>query len=113
MRNVLSLVNCTKLEQSLSWKESCFDSLFLQGFWKKLVFLLDSHSSMELCLATNDLASFKIIYLVHKLGLSDPVIMKEALDSNESFWHLLKDDKGTSDVRGYAEELLTFTEISQ
>ena len=74
MHNVISLIdgNFLKIDEngkdSLSLRENCFDFLFIQGFWKKLVFLMDSDSSLELCKAMGDHESFKLMYLVYKCG---------------------------------------------
>jgi len=52
MHNVLALVdkNLMNLDNhgidSINAKDTCFDTLFLNGFWKKLVFLLDIDSSL-------------------------------------------------------------------
>ena len=75
MNNVLALANLGRTSQDVIWRHSCFDSMFLNGFWKKLVFLLDADSSLQLSFATKDIASFKLGYLVHKLSVNDPIVI--------------------------------------
>ena len=75
MNNVLALANSGRTSQDVVWRSSCFDSLFLHGFWKKLVFLLDADSSLQLCFATKDAGSFKLGYMVHKLAVTDPKVI--------------------------------------
>ncbi len=41
IHNVLSLVGAGK-GKGENWVNSCFESFFLQGYWKKLVFLMDT-----------------------------------------------------------------------
>lgn len=99
MHNVLSLANCRKTSQDVAWRFSCFDTLFLHGFWKKLVFLLDSDSSLQLSYSVRDFSSFKLNYLVHKLAITDPKIISKALASPKDFSdivHKKKDDQGDS-----------------
>ena len=56
-------MECCQLT-NFSYRNECFDSLFMQGFWKKLTFLLDTDSSLELSLAVGDFDSFRLNYLV-------------------------------------------------
>ena len=85
MHNVLSLAGQGQINRSLAFKEKCFDSLFLQGFWKKLVYMLDPQSSYELCLAMQDYESFRLNYLVEKLGITDPETIKNSVASAYHF----------------------------
>ena len=77
MHNVLSLVekDFLKLDEqgrdSINLKDNCFEHLFLQGFWRKLVFLMDVDSSLQLCKTMNDRESFKLLYLVYRCGIKD------------------------------------------
>ena len=93
MNNVLALANSGKTSQDIVWRTSSFDSMFLNGFWKKMVFLLDADSSLQLTYATKDFASFRLSYLVHKLGITDPKVIKEAASSDTAFGTLVKKQK--------------------
>jgi hypothetical protein len=102
IHNMFSLVNPHMLEQaktedldiddktkSITGIE-CWRYLFYLGFWKKLVFIMDSHSSLQLCYSIGDLENFKIIYMVHyRQDLNDNEV-KQRLSSNFNYNYTLK-----------------------
>ena len=96
MHNVLSLAGQGNIERSSSFREQSFDSLFVQGFWKKLVFMLDPDSSCNLCYAMQDYESFRLNYIVEKLGKTDPDVIKGALVNEEKFAELIHDTSDTA-----------------
>jgi hypothetical protein len=75
IHNVLSLVGTGK-EKGENWINSCFESFFLQGYWKKFVFLMDTKQSIELCWAMGDSNSLKLNFLVNSQGMSDPATIR-------------------------------------
>lgn len=76
MHNVISLASsCGQTERGIAYQQGCFETLFLHGFWKKLIYLLDVEASLQLCMATQDTESFKLNYLVEKLGIKDPKVI--------------------------------------
>ena len=58
LHNVLSMVGAAKGGR---WIDSCFESFFLQGFWKKLVYLMETERCVELSWAMGDSVSMKLI----------------------------------------------------
>ena len=92
MHNVISLAS-TCIEEGkrgFAFRESCFETLLLHGFWRKLIYMLDIDSTLQLCMAFRDDENYKLNYLVEKLGISEPAIIKEALGSSEKFHSLVK-----------------------
>ena len=47
--------------------------------------MLDPEASYELCLAMQDLESFRLNYLVEKLGITDPEVIKNAVANADQF----------------------------
>eukprot|EP00347_Sterkiella_histriomuscorum_P003774 403362997 len=100
MHNVLSLVekDFLKIDEqgndTMNLRDNCFDHLFLQGFWRKLVFLMDSDSSLQLCKAMNDKESFKLLYLIYRSGIKDGKEIREIIQNrdNQYFDQLIKKD---------------------
>jgi hypothetical protein len=90
MHNVLSIIekDFLKLDEngrdSINLRDNCFDYLFLQGFWKKLVFLMDVDSALELTKSVGDRESFKLLYLVYKCNIKDGAEIKEIIANCES-----------------------------
>ena len=39
--------------------------IYYLGFWKKLIYIMDSHSSLELCSTIGDFENFKMVYLLN------------------------------------------------
>lgn len=78
IHNVLCLVGSGK-GKKYNWINSCFESFFLQGFWRKFVFLLDTQQGIELCWAMGDISSLKLNFLVNQLGMSDPILTRQAI----------------------------------
>ena len=76
MDNVLSVIDSSFLKvnemgkDTIGFKNSCFETMFLQGFWKKMLFLIDVDSALELALTMRDLDNFKLLYLVYKKGIT-------------------------------------------
>ena len=90
MHNVISLAS-TCIDESkrgLAFRQSCFETLLLHGFWKKLIYMLDVDGSLQLCMAFGDDQSYRLNYLVEKLGISDPAKIQQALNSHEKFHEL-------------------------
>ena len=85
MHNVLSLAGNGSIGRSVAFREQCFDSLFLQGFWKKLVFMVDPEASYQLCFAMQDFESFRLNYLVERLGISDSDTIRSAVADEQAF----------------------------
>ena len=85
MHNVLSLAGNGSIGRSVAFREQCFDSLFLQGFWKKLVFMVDPEASYQLCFAMRDFESFKLNYLVERLGITDSDMIRSAVSDSKVF----------------------------
>ena len=85
MHNVLSLAGNGSVGRSVAFREQCFDSLFLQGFWKKLVFMVDPETSYQLCFAMRDFESFRLNYLVERLGISDSDTIRNAVADSQVF----------------------------
>ena len=94
MHNVLSIVlsshDAKHDRAGTQWREACFESLFMLGFWKKLLFLVDAESGMQLAWACNDASAFKLLFLVNKFDapqikqcLSDTHKFKEALSQTQ------------------------------
>lgn len=77
MHNVLNVIDQQFLKVNevgkdlIGIKDQCFEPLFLQGFWKKILFLIDVDSALELALTMRDFVSFKMLYLVYKKGVTD------------------------------------------
>ena len=73
MHNVISLASTciSDADRGFSLQRSCFEPLLLHGFWKKLIYMLDVDSSLQLCMAFDDDESYRLNYLVEKLGISD------------------------------------------
>lgn len=73
MHNVISLASsCGETDKGHAFRSAgCFESLFLHGFWKKLIYLLDVDGGLQLCAAVRDEESFKLNYLVEKLGVNN------------------------------------------
>ena len=67
----------------------------MHGFWKKLVYLLDVDSSLQLSLALGDNKNFKLNYLVEKLGIKSLKKVNEAVEdaTNSSFSKVVKEAK--------------------
>ena len=87
MHNVISLASSfgKQNERGLAFKEGCFETLFLQGFWKKLVYMLDVDSSLQLSMAVFDYQGYKLNFLVEKLGISDLIAIEQALHDHNKF----------------------------
>ena len=47
--------------------------------------MLDAEASYELCLAMQDFESFRLNYLVEKLGVTDPQQIQAAVSNTENF----------------------------
>ena len=47
--------------------------------------MLDAEASYELCLAMQDFESFRLNYLVEKLGVTDPQQIQAAVSNKENF----------------------------
>jgi hypothetical protein len=90
IHNVLSVIDVTKLQEidvdPLGIRENSFDQIFLGGYHKKLLFLLDSDSALQLAYATGDFTNFKLLYLVYKKNEAefDPAKFKSYLESEEN-----------------------------
>jgi hypothetical protein len=85
MHNVFSFLSREQTESSIEWREACFEGLFLQGFWKKLVHLIDGDASMQLCFAMRESYMLKIQYLVHVAGISDASKITECIRNRKAF----------------------------
>ena len=100
MHNVLSIIEKDFLKVDdygkslLNLRDNCFDQLFLQGFWRKMVFLMDAESALELTYATSDQESFKLLYLVYKCGVKDSEVIKNIIGSSDlkAFGDMLSKD---------------------
>lgn len=59
----------------------CWRFLFYLGFWKKLIYIMDSIASLKLCYSIGDLNNFKIVYLVnYRSELEDEEIKRLSTD---------------------------------
>ena len=108
MHNVISLAGSCLSEQvrGHAFRQSCFETLLLHGFWKKLIYMLDVDSSLQLSMAYGDDESFRLNYLVEKLGISDPARVQEALGSAEKFHELAVASESTTVADSHARSLL-------
>ena len=52
-------------EQDAKARNECWRYLFYLGFWKKLIYVMDSMASLKLCFSIGDLTNFKIVYMIH------------------------------------------------
>ena len=111
MHNVITLASTciTDTDRGYSFQKSCFEPLLLHGFWKKLIYLLDIDSRLQLCMAFGDDEGYRLNYLVEKLGVNDGEEIKEALKSNEKFYSLVSVGKIASEKiwENYAKHLLS------
>jgi hypothetical protein len=89
IHNMFSLVSPDMIKQykteDLPIKDknsmSSWRFLFYLGFWKKLVYILDSEASLQLCYSIGDFYNFKIVYMVHyRSELEDEEIKNLAED---------------------------------
>ncbi|CDW90518.1 lupus brain antigen [Stylonychia lemnae] len=123
IHNVLQLVekDFLKLDEqgkdTINIKDNCFDNLFIQGFWRKLVFLMDTESSLQLCKSMGDRESFKLLYLIYRCSIKDPILIRSALSgSSYEFEQYIKQDvnQQTQILAGEVlvqDEIETFREI--
>ena len=87
IHNMFSLV-CTDLIKQVKTEDldpnksnvECWKYLFYLGFWKKLVFIVDSMNSLKLCYTTGDLQNYKIVYLMYYRELDDEQVKQLAQD---------------------------------
>jgi len=57
--------------------------LFYLGFWRKLVYIMDSLSSLKLCYSIGDLMNFKVVYMInYRSDLSDDQIKDLVADTS-------------------------------
>lgn len=92
VQNVLNLVGSQFDAKNQWWIEKSFDGFFVQGYWKKLVFMMQSDSSIELSWAMSDTQSLKLQFLVQQAGISDPEKLKSLMENNSKFSKILKQD---------------------
>ena len=74
VHNMLTLIDPKMIEQQKT-EEVDFSSklinvewwryIYYLGFWKKLIYIMDSHSSLELCYSIGDFENFKMVYLAN------------------------------------------------
>jgi len=93
--NMLSLVSPQMIQQQktedmpkedIMSKLECWRMLFYLGFWKKLIFILDSMTSLKLSYTIRDFKNFKIVYLLYyRSDLSDEEI-KELIEDKTGKW---------------------------
>jgi hypothetical protein len=96
----------------MTWKSQNFDILFLSGYWKKIAFLLDTESGLELSLAMGDFTSFKIIYLAKKAGINDPIRIEKSIKDDRDFSKILKEVKNKDHQNDFAEEMSTSAKLT-
>ena len=67
-------------------KKECWRFLFYLGFWKKLIYIMDSMASLSLCYSVGDFYNFKIIYMIfYRQDLDDDQI-KQLADDQTGKW---------------------------
>ena len=110
MHNVLTLANFgqgSRNPKEVSYRDQCFEGLFLEGFWKKLIFVLDVENSLQLSfIMEQNNKNMLLNYLVEKMGLKDQTqigrLMSDTHELKEfyiqnfdsKFSEELKNDKG-------------------
>lgn len=52
-------------ENSKLLNAECWRYIYYLGFWKKLVYIMDTHSSLQLCYSVKDFENFKTVYLIN------------------------------------------------
>ena len=95
IHNILNLIDPTMIRQQCtedldkdskllggeSWRY-----IYYLGFWKKLVYLMDTHNSLKLCYSIKAFEDFKTVYLVnYRPELLDEDI-REMIDGVNSDW---------------------------
>ena len=66
--------------------------LFYLGFWKKLIYIMDTFSSLKMCYSIGDLNNFKIVYLLnYRSNLTDEQIKQYSEDITGEW--IAEDDK--------------------
>jgi len=65
---------------SLDLRSTCFDTLFLTGFWRELLYILDADSALQVAYAFGDSQSFDLLYKVYKKGCSSADELNEKVD---------------------------------
>ena len=72
--------------------------------------MLDVEGSLQLCMAFGDDDSYRLNYLVEKLGISDPKTVQKALSSPKKFHDVVSKNTqagiGTTVYDAYAKQLL-------
>ena len=62
----------------------------MHGFWKKLIYIIDVDASLQLCAAVRDVDSFKLNFMVEKLGTNNAKTIDEAIKDVKKFESLVK-----------------------
>ena len=77
--------------------------------------MLDIDGSLQLCMAFGDDDSYRLNYLVEKLGISDPQIVQAALSSDQNFHKFvlksIEVDGSATVWDAYAKELIYREEL--
>jgi hypothetical protein len=74
------------IESSKLMSAECWRYLFYLGFWKKLIYVMDTHTSLELCYTIRAFEDFKTVYLInYRPDLSNEEI-KELIQSKRGNW---------------------------
>lgn len=74
IHGMLKLIDCNMMIQqktedmtqdSKALSADCWRYLFYLGFWKKLIYVMDTHASFELCYTIKAFEDFKTVYLIN------------------------------------------------
>ena len=102
MHNVLIAAGLTHNSRTKETTEQCFESLFLQGFWKKLVYMIDVESSQQLCYALGQVKNYKLNYMVDVLGVKEKQRVIKAYFDHGSFKSLVLEE--SKEFRDFEED---------
>ena len=91
MHNVISLASsCGSGERGGASSQGFFEALLLQGFWKKLIYSMNVDEGLQVCLACADSSSYKLNYMVEKVGCDDPIVLDEAIRDPQKYRSIVK-----------------------
>ena len=90
-----------EINETNSLGEYCYNSLFFLGYWKKLVYIMDCASSLNLTSTFCDFKNYKIIYLINysKVKKEDASKVESLTDSCTFDWLPFKIPKADHEIK--------------
>ena len=73
-------------EGNRSLNAECWRYIYYLGFWKKLIYIMDTHTSLQLCFSVCDFENFKTVYLINYRPELSNDEMKEILQDSTKPW---------------------------